>query len=56
MDLRGAWDATEHGHGLARPSGYRLEKWADDLDRYVLKNSATIPLDDLMAQDWEPEA
>lgn len=55
MNLREAWDATEHGKGLLRPNGNRLEKWADDLDRYVEKNKSTIPLDDLMAQDWMPE-
>lgn len=55
MTMGEAWDATEHGSGLARPCGYRLEKWAASLESYVDKNHATIPLEHIMAGDWSPD-
>jgi hypothetical protein len=62
MNLKDAWAATEHGHGMIRPSGARLEKWISDkpglapgFERYIENNIHDIQADDLVAQDWEPE-
>ena len=62
MNMKQAWQATEHGKAFYRPNGTRVEKWMGDkpglpsaFDRFLLEGSSGFTSDDLMADDWQVE-
>ena len=60
MRLLDAWNNCQHGGKMIRPNGVIIEKWLGDkpglpsgFERFLKKNIDTIPMEDLMAEDWD---
>lgn len=60
MNIRDAWNSCNHGGFIVRPIGSRIEKWMGDkpglppsFSRWLDENVLIVPIDDIMAGDWE---